>query len=78
MKQCTVKKLFNGHVSVRSHIIKKCLETKNDLTIKHNGGKMVVKLKDLENAFQFHRHTFQSKYDPSLQYELVDFPWKTK
>ena len=67
-----VKKLFNGFASIRDHIIKKCIDSKNDLTIEFEDKIMTVPLLKLNSPFQLHKREFISKYNGS-KYELYDF-----
>ena len=67
-----VKKLFNGFASIRDHILKKCVDSENDLIIEFEDKKMTVPLSKLKNPFQLHKKEFISKYDGS-KYKLYDF-----
>jgi|TARA_R100000789_G_scaffold1118_1_gene3894 hypothetical protein len=67
-----VKKLFNGFASIRDYIIKKCVDSENDLIIEFEDKKMTVPLSKLDNPFQLHEREFVSKYDGS-KYKLYDF-----
>lgn len=72
-----VKKMYNGHVSVRDYIIKSCRIKKEDLIIEYEEKFMTIPLGMLtkDNGFQFHRRKFKSKWNDST-YELIDFKFK--
>ena len=40
--QIEVKKVFNGFVSVRDYVVKKCVNRREDLLIEHDGAFMKV------------------------------------
>ena len=67
-----VKKLFNGFASIRDHILKKCVDSEDNLIIEFEDKKMTVPLSELDNPFQLHKREFISKYDGS-KYKLYDF-----
>jgi len=72
-----VNKLFNGFVSVRDNIVKKCVAMRQDLVIFHDGKRMIVpyeKIKD-PDRFQIHKTVFKSKYQGGGSYQLYDFKW---
>lgn len=73
-----VEKIFNGFVSVRDHLVEKCVKLKEDLVIEHNGEFMTVPFKTIANPimFQIHKTKFRSKYNTGMFYELYDFKWK--
>jgi len=71
------KKMYRGHVSVRSHIVDKCISKEQDLEIEHENKKITVPLDVLKDRFQFHKTAFKSKINKGQTYELVDFKFDT-
>lgn len=69
-----VKKLFLGHISIRSHIVKKQLEKKAGIIIDYNGRKMTLSYEQLKKGKQLTREEFQSKFS-NTTYKLYDFPF---
>ena len=74
-----VNKLFTGYASVRSTLVKKCVNQKEDLVITYKDEIMMVpydKIKDTDKLFQLHKGKFRSRYNEGEFYELYDFLWK--
>lgn len=67
------RKIFNGYVSVRDYIVKKCREMNEDLIIYFGNEKMVLSPDELDCAIQLNPKTIQSKFGGS--YKLYDFKW---
>ena len=71
-----VKKLFNGHVSVRDYLVAKCIEKKEDLVIEYNTRLMTVPHAILRLAkSRFHGISFASQFKYDVSYKLLDFPF---
>lgn len=73
-----IDKIFNGFVSVRDYLVKKCVALRQDLVIIHDGKKMTVPFETIENPmrFQIHKTKFKSKFENKPSYELYDFTWR--
>ncbi len=72
LKVYKVKKLFIGHASIRSHIVKKQLDKKEGIIIDYNDRKMTLSYEQLRKKKQLTRAEFQSKFNDKV-YELYDF-----
>lgn len=72
MRNYKIKKLFLGHASIRSHIVKKQLEKKAGIIIDYNGRKMTLNYEQLKKGKQLTREEFQSKFNDKV-YKLYDF-----
>lgn len=70
------QKIYNGHVSVRDYLVKKCIKKKENLVIKIGGQSMTIKWDKLSDPFQFHKTKFKSQYKKGSSYELYDFEFK--
>ena len=68
-----VKKVWNGHVSVRDYIVKRCRQDREDLIIDYNGEEMVIPYKALLNPRQLNPKKIRSKFKG--EYTLYDFVW---
>lgn len=75
MKHYTIKKLFKGYASVRSIIVNKCIKNNEKLRLKYKDEEKILSVDDLKKGVQFHKKTFQSKFNPNETYELIDFLW---
>ena len=73
--QIEVKKVFNGFVSVRDYVVKKCGNRREDLLIEHDGEFMKVPFARLIDPDSLHTKEFTSKFDGS-KYVLNDFKWE--
>ena len=69
-----VKKVFNGYVSVRDYVVKKCANKREDLLIEHDDKFMKIPFSTLIDPSSLHTKEFISKYDGS-KYTLNDFKW---
>ncbi|KKL45754.1 hypothetical protein LCGC14_2352460 [marine sediment metagenome] len=72
MKTYKIKKLFLGHASIRSHIVKKQLDKNEGIVIDYNERKMTLSYEQLKKGKQLTREEFQSKFNDKV-YELYDF-----
>ena len=71
-----VKKLFNGHVSVRDYIVAKCIEKNASLVVEYNTRLMTVPVAVLRLArSKFHGLRFYSQFKYDSTYKLLDFPF---
>ncbi len=71
-----VKKIWNKWASVRSPIVAKILDDRDDLIIVHKGEEMTITNHELNMIIhQVHKTKFYSKYDKKY-YELFDFIWQ--
>jgi len=71
-----VKKIWNGWASVRSPIVHKLMDDRDDLIVNHNGKRMTITFDELEKSLhQVHKSKFWSKIDRKY-YELFDFTWR--
>jgi nucleosome binding factor SPN SPT16 subunit len=68
----TVKKTFNGMVSVRDYLVEKCIARREDLVVEYKKAKMTVPLERLMTKFQIHSRKFASKFNDE-SYTLYDF-----
>lgn len=73
--EVNIKKLFNGHVSVRDYMVRQCVAKGENLTIIHENQKMTVPLSVIKNPQQLFKTEIQSKYS-NATYQLYDFKWK--
>ena len=70
-----MEKLFNGHVSVRSHIVEECIRKNKHLLILFRNERMLLHPNELKNFKQFNSALFKSKFN-GKSYQLYDFAWK--
>ena len=71
-KTITVKKLYNGHCSIRDYIVRNTIMNGKGLKIKYQNHIMTLNCEDLAHPFQFHKRNFESKFG-TQQYQLIDF-----
>ena len=69
-----VKRLYNGYASVRSYLVRQCMDNHEKMLIicDANGEQMVA---DLSNLKQISEKLYPSKFG-SPAYRLYDFKWK--
>lgn len=72
LRKCTVKKLFQGHASVRDYLVENAILKGQGLQIQYAHHVMTVPVEQLAQTFQFHQQRFQSKFG-AKEYQLIDF-----
>jgi hypothetical protein len=71
-----VKKLFNGHASVRDTIVLRAINKDEPLEIEYQNKIMTVSVIELYKAKgKFHIINFKSKFNYNITYRLIDFPF---
>lgn len=71
-KTCIIKKLYNGHASIRDYLIEGAILKGQGIKIHFQHHIMTIPLEHLAYTFQFHKYRFQSKFGEK-NYQLVDF-----
>ena len=72
MRTYHAKKIWNGHISVRSNIVDKCLKENSFLKILYRDKEMTLSPQDLlDKRQQFVKDKFLSKWEGT--YELWDY-----
>jgi len=75
MRTYHAKKIWNGHISVRSNIIDKCLKENSSLKILYKNKEMILSPQDLlDKQKQLTKERFLSKWEGT--YELRDYPFE--
>jgi hypothetical protein len=70
-----VKKLFNGTISLRDFIIRKCVERGIPLKVIHGNQYMILSPTELVvKRFQLTNRVFKSKFG-GRNYQLFDYQW---
>lgn len=72
MRKCRVKKLFQGHASVRDYLVENAILNGQGLEIHYEHHVMTVPIEQLVHTFQFHKQSFQSRF-VARKYMLIDF-----
>lgn len=67
-----IEKLYKGYASIRSNILKLCLDKGYDLVVQYKDDTMTIPYKNLKDNTQFTVRKFKSKFD-NREYELFDF-----
>lgn len=73
MKKVKVKKMFNGLVDVRDHIVANCVKTQTDLQVKYLDEVMTLGWNELHKGKKY-PNNFKSKWGGT--YKLIGFEWK--
>lgn len=69
-----VKKMFNGKVSLRSHVVKDCIRENEPVEVEYGGETMYLSPDDLAVKAFHSGIKIRSKWGNKI-YELIDFDW---
>jgi hypothetical protein len=73
----TVRKIYNGMVSIRDYLVERCLKENTPLKIVYRGQCMILSPDDLrDKGFKTTGIKFNSKFYRYKRFGLIDYWWK--